>query len=85
MSHPRFKINKLNCIATFIYNLPENNDCTICRCNLNCNSLYYQDKNLDSYVVIGTCGHAYHQECITGWIKEHPRCPICAKKWCYKK
>ena len=85
MSISRFEINKLNCIASFVYNLPKNNECTICRYSLNSNSLYYQDKGINSYIVIGDCGHAYHQECIKPWVNKNPSCPICFKKWNYKK
>ena len=23
------------------------------------------------------CAHAFHQECIAGWVSSHPTCPIC--------
>jgi hypothetical protein len=82
----RFTVNYINILTSWEHNLPANKDCSICRCNLNSNSLYHQDKGLDSYVVQGTCNHAYHSECIKQWIESNStkHCPICCKPWVYK-
>ena len=85
MSKSRFNVTKVNVLTSWRHDLPLNTDCTICRCSLNEDSLSYQTKGLSSYVVIGECGHSFHRECLKGWIKDNPRCPICASKWVYKK
>ena len=81
----KFKIIKMNIITTSFYDLEKNTDCTICRCNLNENSLHSKDKCMDSVVVTGGCGHSFHYECISPWVKNQPSCPICSCHWLTKK
>ena len=85
MSH--FQINNIKILGIWSHNLPTNTDCTICRCNLNMNSIYNNDKDNNSTIVIGLCNHSFHSECISGWLKTNNlHCPICSKKWeVYKK
>lgn len=85
MANSRFEIKSIEVLTSWRHNLPLNTDCTICRHNLNEDSVEYQNKGLVSYVVVGECGHAFHRECLTGWIKDNPRCPICGVKWSYQK
>ena len=84
-SKNRFEITEINVCTSWRHNLPLNHDCTICRHNLNEDSVEFQNKGITSYVVVGECGHAFHRECLVGWIKDHPRCPICSSKWVYQK
>ena len=77
----KFKINKITLLNSWCYNLKNNTDCTICRMNLNENSIYAQEKGIDSCVVVGMCGHSFHKECIDPWIKTNQHCPICSSKW----
>jgi hypothetical protein len=79
----RFEIKDFKILSGWGFNLPTNTECTICRCNLNENSLYHQDKGIDSTVVIGNCGHSFHHECIDPWVKKNKHCPICSTVWCY--
>jgi len=81
-----FKINKISILSTWCYDLENNSDCTICRNNLNCNSIYAEDKNEESFIVTGACGHSFHNDCINNWIKPvnifvNNHCPICSNKW----
>jgi hypothetical protein len=80
----KFIVNQIKILSAWGYNLPTNTDCTICRCNLNGNSLYYQDKGLDSYIITGICGHSFHKECINPWVEKNKYCPICSSKWIAK-
>ena len=77
----KFTINYIRLVNMGLYDKSKNEDCTICRCNLNDNSLYNKEKGLESEIIIGKCGHGYHKECITPWINKHPNCPICSQKW----
>ena len=77
------KIIDIKMISTCSYNLPSNHNCVICRQNLNKSSTKYQEIGKESYIVVGKCGHSYHQECIDQWIKVEKKgnCPMCSKKW----
>jgi RING-box protein 1 len=77
----KFQVNSIKILNSKGYNLTTNTDCTICRCNLNTNSLYNQDKGLDSMLIRGTCGHVFHSECIEPWLKNNNHCPICITVW----
>ena len=79
------KIKSINLFSSWVYNLPKNTDCTICRCNLNLSSLYNQEKGIDSYVVSGACNHSFHYECIKPWVEKNNYCPICFVQWQYNK
>lgn len=40
----------------------------------------------DSPVVWGTCGHAFHLQCIQKWLgaQAEQRCPMCRRPWEFK-
>jgi len=81
----KFEILNTKIIGTWSYKLSSNVDCTICTYSLNSDSLYNQDKCLESDIIEGICGHTFHQECIKPWITKHLHCPICSKNWIDKK
>jgi len=85
MTNSPFVIKQINMFSGWVYNLPKNNECTICRCNLNTPSLYNQEKGTDSYVVSGVCLHSFHQECIKPWVDKNKHCPICSTVWQYSQ
>ena len=78
----KFKINNIKLLSTWCHNLKHNTDCTICRCNLNNNSIY--SKGNTSIIVSGLCGHTFHKECIRPWVVKNNHCPICSVKWAYE-
>lgn len=41
----------------------------------------------DSPVVWGTCGHAFHLQCIQKWLSSHTehKCPMCRRDWEFKQ
>ena len=79
----KFKINKLNILSSWGYNLHKNTECTICRNSLNEKSLYNQN-NSETCISEGMCCHAFHIECIKLWTNTNNRCPLCFTKWIYK-
>ena len=81
MTSSPFVIKKVNMFSGWVYDLPKNTECTICRCSLNTHSLYYQEKGIYSRVLTGICQHSFHNECIEPWIKKNKHCPICSTKW----
>lgn len=76
------KIEKIHLNCCWEWNI-FNNDCVICRDSICENNDNKSDKQKGS--VIGVCGHAFHDVCISGWIKKKKVCPLCNKKWEYQK
>jgi len=63
-----------------------NNKCPICRNYIFEPSMEKDDKNTtNSKAVIGTCGHSFHYDCISNWLKTRHVCPLCNSKWQYVK
>lgn len=81
----KFIIKDIKIVSSWGYNLSSNTDCTICRCSLNTNSIYYQDKGIESTIVDGVCGHTFHNECISPWVNKNKHCPICSSTWIFNK
>ena len=78
---PKFKVNNIKLVSCWGFNLSSNVDCTICRCSLNSQSIYNQEKGLDSKIIIGLCGHAFHIDCLNPWLVMNNNCPICSVQW----
>jgi hypothetical protein len=78
---PFIKINNINIISSWSYISDKNTDCTICRQSINNNSVYAIESGFTSTVFSGTCGHIFHTECITPWLKTNKRCPICSQPY----
>ena len=77
----KIKINSINLIISSKYSNNSNTDCTICRCNINSDSIYAKETGIRSSVSTGQCGHMYHDECIKPWLKCNSNCPICIKPY----
>lgn len=78
----KFIVEKFNILSCWSYNLQFNTECSICRCDLNTNSIYNQEKGLDSKLLENVnCGHVFHKECIISWTLKNNRCPICSADW----
>lgn len=75
-----FCINKIQLISS-ISHRSNNTDCTICREDINNDSIYAQSEGKRSNVKTGLCGHVFHDECITPWLKCNNKCPICIQKF----
>lgn len=78
----KFIIKEIKIVGVYEFNLPLNKECTICRNNLNMQSIYNQDKGIDSTAQKGKCGHSFHNECINKWVVRNRICPICSEVWC---
>lgn len=75
-------IKKLTIYGCWNYNT-ENNDCGICRQNLQIPSQNSKWENkINGSVTIGLCKHGFHEGCINRWIEsDNISCPICRTVW----
>ena len=81
----KFTVNSIKILSSWGYKLTSNTDCTICRCSLDSQSIYNQEKGIDSVITRGICGHSFHNECIEPWVAINNHCPICSAEWLCKK
>lgn len=82
MFNENLKINNINVRGYWNFNV-HNTTCAICR-----NYIFEPSINSHSNecnAVVGKCGHAYHYDCISNWIKTRYNCPLCNCKWEYVK
>ncbi|KAI1433882.1 putative anaphase promoting complex subunit Apc11 [Xylaria sp. CBS 124048] len=88
----KVKIKKWNAVATWRWDLPEDDVCGICQVHFDgtCPTCKYpgDDCSLHAYlhlfVVSGRCGHNFHMHCIMEWIKQDSakgQCPMCRQKF----
>jgi hypothetical protein len=76
-----FTVKSHTIFSSLVYKY-KNDDCTICRQSLNEDSIYAKEENTISQIATNQyCGHTFHYECITPWLKKYNKCPICAEKW----
>lgn len=82
---PRFVIEKCSLVTQWAWDTI-NDCCPICRNSVNEDSITNENNSeLNSVVVVGMCGHAFHYECIDRWLKNSKNCPLCNSTWEYQK
>ncbi len=75
-------------IENISYNKDESiiKECVICKRSLFESSYetISNNKNLlnETEIIIGKCGHIFHEDCICNWLKTSEICPIDKVKWC---
>jgi RING-box protein 1 len=75
------KIKKVHIRGYWRWNI-HNDICAICRNYIFEPSI--NSKCQECNAVVGTCGHAYHYDCISGWLRTKKNCPLCNSKWAFK-
>uniref|UniRef100_A0A1I7UXL4 RING-box protein 2 n=1 Tax=Caenorhabditis tropicalis TaxID=1561998 RepID=A0A1I7UXL4_9PELO len=76
-----FTLKKWNALAIWAWDV-ECDTCAICRVHLMEECLRCQSEpNADCCVVWGDCNHSFHLCCMTQWIRQNNRCPLCQKDW----
>jgi RING-box protein 1 len=80
------KIKRLELCCNWNWNI-HNDTCPICRNDIHEPSISNDQTNgkSNSKAVIGVCGHSFHYDCISNWLKTRNVCPLCNSKWEYVK
>jgi hypothetical protein len=87
MSYPKITINDSKLFASFYYPNITNDTCTICRVSLQGESIYEDNKKYNdnvekkNVILIGNCGHAFHEICMNKWQTNNIKCPVCSEKF----
>ena len=84
-SKPRFVIEKCSLVTQWAWDTI-NDCCPICRNSVNEDSITNENNpHINSVVVVGLCGHAFHYDCINRWLKNSKNCPLCNSEWQFQK
>nr|ACO11162.1 RING-box protein 2 [Caligus rogercresseyi] len=91
-----FTLKRWNAVAMWSWDV-ECDTCAICRVQVMDACLRCQSENnstsssagsggrQDCVVVWGECNHSFHQCCMSLWIKQNNRCPLCQQEWTVQK
>ena len=72
MTDIKLQVNHITLIGTWAWK-HYNQDCAICLCKL-------EEKDY-SNICVGTCLHAFHNDCLNQWLLRNNKCPICKNVW----
>ena len=77
-----FVLKKWNCCAMWRWDC-ECDTCAICRVQVMDACLRCQSENRsdDCVVVWGECNHSFHNCCMSLWVQQNNRCPLCQHEW----
>ena len=83
----RVRIKKFHAVAQWSWNVGNGSDdevCGICQSAFEGCPPGVKFPGDESPVVFGTCGHAFHLQCIATWLGSNKQtCPICRADWEY--
>ncbi|XP_036206008.1 RING-box protein 2-like [Myotis myotis] len=77
-----FSLKKWNTVAMWSWDV-ERDTCAICRVQVMdaCLRCQAENKQEDCVVVWGECNHSFHNCCMSLWVKQNNRCPLCQQDW----
>ena len=79
-----FKLLTINIVTTSKTNC-FNDTCGICKEDNNNYCINCSSSGTTHFdIAIGECGHAYHNHCLTEWLKMRRVCPLDNKVWVLK-
>ena len=82
----KVKINSWNAVATWKWDIENEDCCTICQFAFEMPCPRCKVPGDDCVPIQGQCLHHFHLHCILKWTEEGSSedCPLCRKKWVVK-
>jgi RING-box protein 2 len=77
-----FTLKKWNAVSMWSWDV-ECDTCAICRVHVMdaCLRCQADNKQDDCVVVWGECNHSFHNCCMSLWVQQNNRCPLCQQDW----
>jgi len=77
-----FTLKKWNAVSMWSWDV-ECDTCAICRVHVMdaCLRCQADNKQDDCVVVWGECNHSFHNCCMSLWVQQNNRCPLCHQDW----
>ena len=81
----KVKLNKMNLVANWSWQLGDNDHCTICMSPFECACPQCKFPGDDCPPIEGKCGHIFHLHCIYKWLESgNDKCPLDRNPWVEK-
>jgi anaphase-promoting complex subunit 11 len=81
----RFEIKKWNAVATWLWEIEDQDICTICQLPFESPCPKCKMPGDDCVPIQGQCNHYFHLHCIIRWSEEgSDLCPLDREKWVVK-
>ena len=78
----KVKLNKMNLVANWFWQLGDNDHCTICMSPFECACPQCKFPGDDCPPIEGRCGHIFHLHCIYKWLNSGTdKCPLDREIW----
>ena len=78
----KVKLNKMNLVANWSWQLGDNDHCTICMSPFECACPQCKCPGDDCPPIEGRCGHIFHLHCIYKWLDSGTdKCPLDREVW----
>ena len=79
------KMNKLNIVGNWNWDLGDNENCTICMTPYECPCPNCKIPGDDCRPIEGNCNHFFHLHCIYKWLESgNDKCPLDREPWAEK-
>jgi len=77
-----FSLKKWNAVAMWSWDV-DCDTCAICRVHVMdaCPKCQGENKQDECVVVWGDCNHSFHNCCMSYWVQQNNRCPLCQQDW----